>query len=471
MYKSQLRKLAIRRAQGGLNLEEYGRRRRILIEEIINGNLAIEREVPTQRPNHALNTDNQTAPFELEQHTVESPRSIPLHYYFAAGASVCVLVLIWALWPMADKPAPAPVPPAPAVQKISIARTLVESFLALRDYSEASVSEFERGWQQLESQDREQARNELWFRSLSRSIRDEVKTQRALAQLAESEDSKARIDRLYQLAQTLDISNQLPSRGQTPAPSATSQSEQSEASDTSQQALPTSEGLAGDTSEQTSEQTDQSGESTVSDTATAASDDATPTAREWLTMQPLEAYSLQIFAVNKLARVEELIARHPDHAFQILAKDGSEPRYRVYLGSYTDKQQASDAFDRLADDVKKAAGSALVKSFAEIRLQLSLETPAGNEAQPGTDSAVAQYTLQLFASDNHDNAQALTRQFNALGLELHELSDNPAAYRVLYGRFENADLALKAGDGLPPELLKRIGKPLVKSLTELSLTQ
>jgi len=50
MNKSQLRKLAIRRAQGGLKLEEYQRRRRDLITGIVDGTLAIVREAPLPRP-------------------------------------------------------------------------------------------------------------------------------------------------------------------------------------------------------------------------------------------------------------------------------------------------------------------------------------------------------------------------------------------------------------------------------------
>ena len=192
MNKSQLRKLAVRRAQDGLTAEEYLRRRHQLIDQIIRGELAIEREVPPPRPVPV--TDGTAAPGLTPDSTDGGPRNMPLHYYFAAAATICVLILIWALWPGADRPATPPSVPPPPVQKISAARTLVESFLALRDFSETAVTAFEESWQQLDGPDREQARHALWFRSLSRSIRDEVKTQRALAQLDASEDNQARIE-------------------------------------------------------------------------------------------------------------------------------------------------------------------------------------------------------------------------------------------------------------------------------------
>jgi|GEM_PF-2125239 len=468
MNKSQLRKLAIRRAHGGLNLEEYLRRRHELIDQIVTGKLPIEREIPPPRPSpSAADAGGQSEISNLEQLSGDGSRRVPLHYYFAAGATLCILILIWALWPATERSTPLPTPSPPPVQKISAARTLVESFLALRDYSESAVAEFERGWQQLDSQDQERARAELWFRSLGRNIRDEVKTQRALAQLADSTDSTARIDRLYRLANTLGIASQLPTRSQPqPATATPDKSAAASAPDNEPPAPAVSESATSDTGLPASARLPQQ-----VPTATASNHgDNTATAREWLAGQSAEAFSLQIFAVNKLARVEQLMARHPNLGFQILATDGAEPRFRVYLGSYPDPQQAAQAFDGLAQDVKQAAGKALVKSFADIRAQLAASA-ADVHLQPAAVAAPPQYTLQLFASDNRDNALVLSHQFSALGLELHELPGSPSPYRVVYGRFASKDLARQARAGLPPELLGRIGTALVKSLSELGISQ
>ena len=115
MNKSQLRKLALRRAQGGLKLEEYQRQRRELVDEIINGKLAVVRETPPPRPTPVPMPESNGVSLQTlhEQNTDGGVRSIPLHYYFAASASVCIIILIWALWPGADKPTTAPVSPPP----------------------------------------------------------------------------------------------------------------------------------------------------------------------------------------------------------------------------------------------------------------------------------------------------------------------------------------------------------------------
>ncbi len=462
MNKSQLRKLALRRAQGGLNLEEYHKRRRALIDEIVNGTQPIEREIPAPRPAPVAHSDTESTSAADGQYADKCSRSFPLHYYFATGATVSILILIWALWPVADKPLPAPAPPVPPVQQISAARTLVESFLALRDYSEVSVGEFEDNWQRLDPRDRENARNELWFRSLSRSIRDEVKTQRALAQLAASGDSAARIERLYRLARTLEITHQLPSRTQAPSPAPPAATESTGPETTA----PVQQNAGQPNPEQETLQ-----DRAAPDTLPTPAGSDTATAREWLAMQPDEAFSLQIFAVNKLLRVEQLMAQHPDLAFQILATDGAVPRFRVYFGSYADRRQAEQAFAGLAENVKKAAGKALIKSFAEIRTQLAGSTQSSDDTQAAPGAPAAKFTLQLFASDNRGNALALTRQFSRLGLKLHEMSGTGAAYRVVYGRFSSTGQARQAGAQLPKELRDRIGTPLVKSLADLGLEQ
>ncbi len=467
MNKSQLRKLAIRRAQGGLKHEEYQRRRRELITDIVDGNLAVVREAPPPRPTpESLPEASGVSPETLvEQSRANGLRSIPAYYYFAGAASFCILILIWALWPSADQSASGPVAAPPPVQQISPTRTLVESFLALRDYSESSVNDFANSWQRLSDHDRDQARNELWFRSLTRSIRDEVKTQRALSQITASEDTQAKIDRLYQLGETLEITHQLPNRSQATTAVTTTDISETETTATDQPAQSNTAVAENVTAEQT--ETQETSPVTAESTSTVSE---TATAREWLAAQSAEDFSLQIFAVNKLAKVEQLMTQNPDHAFQILAAESAQPKYRVYLGSYPDKAQAAIAFTGLPDDVKKAAGQALIKSFADIRNSLGIST-----TQPVATSANAPasmlYTLQLFASDNRGNAQTLSQQFSALNLEFHEISDSPSAYRVLYGRYATPELAEQARDQLPADLLGRIGKPIVKSLEELGLQQ
>ena len=93
---------------------------------------------------------------------------------------------------------------------MSRSRALVESFLALRDFSDPSISGFRDEWSALSEAERDEARDALWFHSLVRALRDEIKTQKALAGLAGGEAALSRARTVWKLGEHLEVSEQLP---------------------------------------------------------------------------------------------------------------------------------------------------------------------------------------------------------------------------------------------------------------------
>jgi septal ring-binding cell division protein DamX len=192
---------------------------------------------------------------------------------------------------------------------------------------------------------------------------------------------------------------------------------------------------------------------------------AGPTAREWLAARSESELTLQIFAVNSLDRVQQLLTSYPHLQVHIVATEGSSPRFRVLHGVYASEAAARAAFQALPADLSQAAGGAIVKSFAAVREDLAASAPAPDPAatHPAAPAAAGDYTVQLFASGNRDNARALVDAFPALSLELIRRDGDPAPYRVVYGRYRSPEEARRAASGLPQSLLGRVGKPLVKT--------
>lgn len=185
LAKSQLRRLARQFYVGEIDETDYRRRRRTLIDGIADGDVAIEREAPPPPP-----APVSTEPPVVAESPAPRPRVSPVH----AGVGVIVLAaIVWALWPRTapEKPAVATSRPPPAAapgetrlptKTVSEARTLVESFLAARDWSDAAIGSFGRRWEALPASERDDARSSPWFRRLTKAVRDELKTQKALAE-------------------------------------------------------------------------------------------------------------------------------------------------------------------------------------------------------------------------------------------------------------------------------------------------
>ncbi len=465
--KSQLRRLAADFADGRLPPDEYRRRRRELIDAIVDGQQPIRREKPSASAAVPPERDPATS--------VGGGASVPWPLVLGTAAGVCVLALVWLLWPSAE-PEPVAAPPSaaapPAAAKLPRSRTLVESFLALRDFSAPSIAGFREEWDALAEVERSDARDTLWFRSLVRALRDEIKTQKALAGLAGGEAAMARAREVWALGEHLDVAEELPTVdleiGEAPADAAQPPSDAA-ASAAGAPAAPLA--TAGDaeagmpvTPTPPVDTGTAGGGRQVAAVAPVAPERA-PTGREWLDAQADDGLTLQLFAVNRLDRVEQLMTAHAELPLQIVATDGAEPRYRVFHGVYATPDDARAAFDRLPPQVSAAAGGAIVKSFAAVREDLSARADSVPAAPLSPQAGNDGYTLQLFASGNRDNAQALVDAFPDLSLRLHRLPGDDSPYRVVYGRFGTPDDARAAASGLPGNLLSRIGgKPLPKAM-------
>lgn len=453
MNKSQLRKLAGKFADGRLAGDEYRARRRELIDAIVAGDTAIEREPARTEPAPAPPVDPAPA-----------RRAVPWHLVLAGGAVLCVAVLVWLLWPSPPRPA-AEAPPVVRAPEVPRTRTLVESFIALRDFSAGAIAQFESAWMALDEAERSAARSELWFRSLVGALRDEVKTQKALAGLSDDDAPMRRARRVVELAQRLGVAEQLPPLREATAtavpPPAVPPAPVADA------AAPATRASSSDPA--TTPHAAATPDADAAPPAPPRTDAVVmqPSGREWLAARGDDELTLQIFAVNGLDRVEQLMSRHPDLGLHILATDGDAPRYRVFHGVFGNTDAARTAFAALPADVSSAAGEAIVKSFAAVREDLQARAPRPAAASaPG--ASAGDYTLQLFASASRSNAQSLVDAFPALGLELRERSGDPAPYRVVYGRFHSAREA--AGTTLPATLLSRIGKPLARPLDETGIS-
>jgi len=442
MNKSQLRLLAREKADGRIPLGEYRVRRRELIDNIVAGTEAIERAQPPQQPHDS--GEDETTTLNDRGERVASQRSpttrsrLPSPLPLATGAVLCVGIVAALLWPEPEQPAAKLTAPAiPLTKEISRSRALVESFVARRDFGTDATDDFRRDWRKIDSTEREQARNELWFGSLVRALRDEIKTQKALAGLGAGEAALNRVQKAFALGEFLGVSDKLPDIENITMPSATPASGPT----------PTTPAGAGLPS------------------TPAATANAQPTGRQWLAAQADEQLTLQIFAVNKLDRVEQLIAAHPKLVVHVLATEGAAPRYRIYHGVFADEARARQAFAALPAKITGASHGAIVKSFSVVRSDLRAQ--AATSSAP-TRTPAGAFTLQVFATGNRDSAQALVRAFPALKLQLREIPGDPAPYRVVHGDYSSADEARAAASALPQDLLARIGTPLPKSISSLA---
>ena len=134
-------------------------------------------------------------------------------------------------------------------------------------------------------------------------------------------------------------------------------------------------------------------------------------------------------------------------------------RTRLADGDVTGKL---DAHAGLPADIRSAQPKPFVKVIRDLRVDLGKTSGAGGVAVP-----TGEWTLQVFASDNRQNAQRLVTNYPALHLQLQPTTDPRSPYRVLYGRFPNEETARAAIAALPSTLIAKAGKPLVKALAEL----
>jgi len=186
----------------------------------------------------------------------------------------------------------------------------------------------------------------------------------------------------------------------------------------------------------------------------------------WLAAQEPSNFSLQLFALNHLDRVERLIAAYPDLDLKVIATHQSAPRYRVLYGSFTSEAAARGAYAALPSGVRREQPVPLVKGIAALR--------GGSPPDVATVAADwlarqdrGKYALQIFVSNTGENVARLVAEFPGLGLEVHEASAGRYRYRVLLGSFASEAAARRAAGKLPPSLIKEAGKPVPKIIAEL----
>ncbi len=478
--RSQLRHLAREFHAGELDEGEYRRKRRSLIDAIVDGDLRIERTPVRDPPPASATPPPLVAPRTASQHE----RFSPLHALIGMAvmaALVAVGLLIW--------PEPAPEPQATTAadgpqlpqRAVSQARTLVESFLAVRDWSESAVDAFETRWAALPRGEREGARTASWYRRMTTAVRDEIKTQKALAEFDESGAAAATSERLAAIRERLGA-GATPAARAAPAPPPTGAATASEppapaasppAASTPLDAPASAPATPAPAPSRARAPSERIAPSVAASAAPAPSTSVSALApaprgggNVWAAGQPPGAFTVQLFALDRLDRIERLMTTHPSIPFRVIASDETTPRYRVLLGSYATVTDARAAHARLPEAVRRNQPVPLVKTFAELRERAAAppSTRSGDWlARAGRDH----FTLQLFASDRRESVERLVAGNPDVELQIVRTREGRSLYRVVHGVYPSTSAAVSASSRLPPALLRSIGKPLVKSIAEL----
>lgn len=406
MNRSQLRRLARDYATGRLEYDEYVRERDELIDGIVSGTIAIE------------SSADSTAYFEATPTLDQRIRRTPLPLIIGA---IVVIAIIWMILVPSDTTPPEEdariAVERPAGERISAARALVEEFLGTRDWSGESLAAFRNSWNALTPNEQAEARSAPWFRRLAEALREEINAHKALAEFDGSGMSTTTGKRLAAFGEFLGIDAEMPepSLPRPPAPG-----------------MPTAQ------------------EKPVS-------------ASTWLAAQSDQSYTLQLFAVDHLDRLERLIASHPDVPLHLLTFEGRVPRYRMVHGAFASEDQARAAHAALPVELRDESTDPFVRRIGALREELR-DMPAEPMVQPADPPPV--YTLQVFASPSKENVDRLVARYRTLDLRVHTSDEDTTRYRVLYGEFDSPEAAQAASAKLPATMLEEVGTPLLRETTE-----
>ena len=459
MHKSQLRLLAKQFSDQAIGREEYDRARTELIDSIVAGDTTITRVPPP--PPAPPPVQPEAIAESIDEDVVAN--KLPL----IVGGAVVIVAIVIGIWLLIPGKKPAgPTSVALTEQKpitqVPAARALVEDFVAARDWSDYSINQFRQDWTALSDNERNEAISASWFRRLSKAMRQEINTQKALAGIDQTGGAVAAGLRLIKLGEFLGIADQLPAFEPT-----NSQSRANPPNNSPGNAL-------GNSPEQSLEQPTVAVEIASATDTPKDNTDSEISGAAWLATNDPHAVTLQLFAVNRLDKVERLIAAHPTLAVRILAFPGA-PRFRVVFGSFPDKAAAENGFRLLPAAIRAEQPKPLVKSIGELLALLPehQQPIAASAVNSGASQnwllaqSARNFTLQLFASDNRDNVTRLVEEHPSLDLHAVEAGGTSPPYRVLYGSFSSLTAAAAASEALPGDILKSTGKPLVKSFAEL----
>ncbi|MDH3414387.1 MAG: SPOR domain-containing protein [Gammaproteobacteria bacterium] len=498
MNKSQLRKLAREYALGNFEEGDYLQRRRALVDDIVSGKVAIVREVPPPPP--PAYSEDPTTKVSIGGRTA-AQRVTPAALLIAI---VVIAGIIWMLIPpgvhedaTVDQTAHAP--------PLSRARSLIDEFVNEKDFSAFSIASFKESWSHLTYEEKREAYSAQWFNKLVHLISDEIEEQNDLLDSGDTANATEMGRRLSQFASFLGISeyvtefkgvpahtaatvsssNRYPEVEPTakvnePAPQQSmqrsarvdaSRKDPGAESTTTVNAIATQRSLPSSTIVDASDSDLGVELASVNDAALQDRAPSQPPASrhetltlmadgEWLGDQPVDAFTLQLFAVNQLEEIQDLVASNPDSDLRVLVSARNEPRYRVIYGVFESEEAARGAYAELPEYIRQARPVAAVKSLSRLRDEV------GNADRIALVEA-SKYTLQVFATDSADIARRLQADYPTLELSLLETSNPYTRYRVLYGIFDSEEMAKQAAGRLPLELLKNVGDPLIKTVSEL----
>jgi hypothetical protein len=403
MKNSQLRRLAKDYAAGRLDYDEYTRERGELIDAIVAGDITIE------------SSAESTADFGVSAPVDRRSRVTPIPLIIGA----CVVIgILWAFLNPRQTTTPATQSTSDKRpwQRVSAARALVEDFLGTRDWSGESLANFRDHWNALTPNEQAEAREAPWFRRLAEALGEEINAHKALAEFDGSGLSTTTGRRLAAFGEFLGIDAEIPDAS-APEPA---------------------HGL------QTQPEAPLSGS-------------------QWLAAQRDEDYTLQLFAVNHLDKLEHLTTNHPDVPLYLLAFEGREPHFRLLHGIFPSEEQARLAYQALPAELRGQTPDPNVRRIGDLRDERRSQPTAGSASS--ADPAIA-YTLQIFASSNKDNVDRLVSRYQALDLRVHISDDETARYRVLYGHFDSRQAAQDASARLPATMLEEVGAPLLRESSE-----
>jgi SPOR domain len=310
MNKSQLRRLAREYATGRLEHDQYLEQRSELIDAIVAGEIAIE------------SSADSTADFAAARPRDRGIRGRPLPLIIGAGVVVAV---IWAflasrgtIVPGAgDQTAGRQVPAKP----VSVARVLVEEFLATRDWSRESVAEFRDNWNALTPNEQAAARAAPWFRRLAEALREEINAHKALAEFDGSGLASTTGKRLEGFGEFLGIDAEMPDL-YLPDRRA---------------AIPTESDLREE-----------------------------PGGGQAVGPAPPLVYTLQVFASSSRENADRLVARYQALDLRVQVSDGETARYRVLYGRFDSPEAGREASARLPATLLEEVGKPLLREITEI---------------------------------------------------------------------------------------------------------
>ncbi len=323
MDKSPLRKLAEAYAQEKISLEHYREQRRRLLDAIEDGDIKLRNPSPEVPPGAPQAETSQIA-----------------HRGLSAIAIAATLVLVLLIWKLLPETIPERAPSASGTPTgsayVSPAQQLLEQFLSTNRWDSPTLDDFETRWQRLPEASHLTARTKPWFQGLKNALSLELNTRKALAALSTSMETQAAINRLIAFGMELGIGDLEPTFS-TP------------------KALPI--------------------EATATTTPSAPElssphegDDLN--GARWLKSQTDGHFSLQLFAVNRLHKVESLIAHFPELQLKLVPFEQANPRFRLLYGVFPSRKAAQTAYNNLPEALRLQQPNPIIKTVQELKAGL-----------------------------------------------------------------------------------------------------